>query len=234
MSILKRYLLESIGNMRDIGGYTIGNKKVKCGKLIRSNLPDNMTDEDISVLKAMGINTVIDLRTKEEIEKANSVFEKNPAFKLLHYKINGGGEIPTKSEDVPLSYMRMLEGKESIYQIFKEIEKANDGIIYFCNAGKDRTGVITALILMTLGAKKEDIISDYALSQRHLEKILNCFVKNSENEQIREIVTPKAEYMEKFLDQFYEKYGDINQYLHQIGITDNEINQIKEKYIEEK
>lgn len=40
--------------------------------------------------------------------------------------------------------------------------------------------------------------------------------------------------MEKFLDQFYEKYGDINQYLHQIGITDNEINQIKEKYIEEK
>lgn len=229
---MKRYLLDSMGNMRDIGGYITGNKKVKCGKLIRSNLPDNMTEEDISVLKKMGIKTVIDLRTEEEVEKANSVFEKNSAFKLLHYKIEGGGKIPTKSEDVPLSYMKMLEGKEIIYQIFKEIAKENHGIIYFCNAGKDRTGVVTALILMTLGVKKEDIVSDYVLSEGHLEKILNCFVEYPENKQIREIVTPKAEYMEQFLNQFNEKYGDINQYLHQIGITDNDIRQIREKYIQ--
>lgn len=229
---MKRYLLDSMGNMRDIGGYITGNKKVKCGKLIRSNLPDNMTEEDISVLKKMGIKTVIDLRTEEEIEKANSVFEKNPAFKLLHYKINGGGKIPEKSDDVPLSYMKMLEGKEIIYQIFKEIARENHGIIYFCNAGKDRTGVITALILMTLGVKKEDIVSDYMLSEGHLEKIINCFVEYPKNTQIRDVVTPKAEYMEQFLNQFNEKYGDINQYLHQIGITDNDINQIREKYIQ--
>lgn len=230
---MKRYLLNSMGNMRDIGGYAIGNKKVKCGKLIRSNLPDKMTEQDISVLKNMGIRTVIDLRTKEEIEKTSSVFEKNPVFKLLHYKINGGGKIPTKANDVPILYMQMLEGKESIYKIFKEIAKENHGIIYFCNAGKDRTGVITALILMTLGVKKEDIILDYTLSQEYLEKYLDCFVDTSEKQQIKEIIIPKAEYMLQFLEQFNKKYGGINHYLHEIGITDKEINQIKEKYIED-
>lgn len=230
---MERYLLDSMGNMRDIGGYVIGNKKVKCGKLIRSNLPDKMTKEDISFLIKTGIKIVIDLRTKEEVEKAGSVFEKNPVFKLLHYKINGGGKIPTKSEDIPLSYMQMLEGKESIYKIFQEIIKENHGIIYFCNAGKDRTGVVTALILMTLGAKKEDIIFDYTLSQEYLEKNLDSFVDISVAEQVKEIITPKAEYMVQFLEKFHEKYGEINQYLHEIGITDKEINQIKEKYIEE-
>lgn len=230
---MKRYLLNSMGNMRDIGGYTIENKKVKCGKLIRSNLPDKLTEQDIFVLKNMGIRTIIDLRTKKEIEKAGSVFEKNPTFKLLHYKIKGGGKIPIKSEDIPLSYMRMLEGKESIYKIFKEITNENHGIIYFCNAGKDRTGVITALILMTLGAKKEDIILDYTLSKEYLEKNLDSFIDTFKAEQVKEIITPKAEYMAQFLEQFYEKYGEINQYLHEIGITDKEINQIKDKYIEE-
>lgn len=229
---MKRYLLDSMGNMRDIGGYAIGNKKIKCGKLIRSNLPDKLTEQEISVLKNMGIKTVIDLRSKEEIGKVGSVFENNPAFKLLHYKIKGGCKIPIKSADVPLSYMQMLEGKENIYKIFKEIANENYGIMYFCNAGKDRTGVVTTLILMTLGAKEEDIILDYTLSQEYLEKNLDCFVDTSEKEKIKEVIKPKAEYMVQFLEQFNEKYGKINYYLHNIGITDKEINQIKEKYIE--
>ena len=230
---MRRYLLDSIENMRDIGGYVTGDKKVKYGKLIRSNLPSNITEEDITFLKEMGIKTAIDLRSEEEVEKAKSVFEKNKWFKLLHYKLKGGGKIPENCEGVPISYMQMLEGEESIYQIFKEISKSDNGVIYFCNAGKDRTGVITALILMTLGVKKEDIISDYALSEKYLQNMLNNLAKNSEQEKMREIITPKAKYMEQFLNYFDERYGDVSCYLHEIGITDEEINQIRQNCLED-
>lgn len=230
--MMRRYLQDSIENMRDIGGYTVGNKKVKYGKLIRSNLPVNVSKEDLKFLKKMGIKTVIDLRSKEEVEKACSVFEENPCFKLLHYELKGGGEIPDSSNKVPISYMKMLEGKESICDIFKEIAKTKDGIIYFCNAGKDRTGVITALILMTLGVKNEDIIEDYALSENYLEDMLNKIAQDSKPRDVKEIITPKAQYMEKFLQYFKAKYGSIKQYLQQIGITEEEIKKIKENYIE--
>ena len=229
---MKRYLQNSIENMRDIGGYTAGNKKVKYGKLIRSNLPANVTPEDLKVLKEIGVKTVIDLRSEEEVEKAGSVFEKNPCFKLLHYKLKGGGKIPENAESVPISYMQMLEGKESIYSIFKEISKGENGIIYFCNAGKDRTGVITALLLMTLGVKNEDIIEDYALSENYLQDMLDKIAQASKPKDVKEIITPKAKYMEKFLQYFHEKYGSVNQYLQEIGITEEEINKIKENCIE--
>lgn len=228
---MRRYLEDTIENMRDIGGYAVGDKKVKYGKLIRSNVPKNMTENDLNFLKDIGIKTAIDLRSKEELNEIVSVFETNSIFDVYHYEIYGGNKIPDSTKDVPISYMQMLEGKESIYHIFKKLAEEEHGIIYFCNAGKDRTGVVTALILMTLGVKKEDIISDYTLSEKYLKNMLDTFASNYDKEQIREIITPKAEYMEQFLNQFDEKYGEINHYLHDIGIADKEINQIKEKYV---
>lgn len=228
---MKRYLTNSIENMRDIGGYLANNQKLQYGKLIRSNLPNKINEEDLKSLEKMGINKVIDLRSKEEIEKKKSVFENNECFKLFHYKVNGGGDIPESCEAVPISYMNMLEGKETIYNIFKLLADDNGGILYFCNAGKDRTGVITALILMTLGVSKKDIIEDYALSSVYLEDFLNK-VENEENRNIKDIITPKKEYMEKFLDYFESKYENINNYLNEIGITNDEINKIKSEYLE--
>ena len=229
---MRRYLKNAIENMRDIGGYKVGEKKVKYGKLIRSNLPIAITKEDINILKEMGIKIVIDLRSKEEINEKVSVFEDDVFFDILNYEIYGGRKVPDSPKKVPISYMQMLEGKNSIYQIFKELAKAEHGIIYFCNAGKDRTGVVTALILMTLGVKKEDIVSDYILSKDYLGNRLNELSKKFKNENMKEIITPKTEYMEQFLQYFEQKYVNINQYLHEIGITDNDINQIREKYIQ--
>ena len=70
-----RYFEKSIENMRDIGGYKSGTKnKVVHGKIIRSNLPKKLSDNDILDLEKMGINTVIDLRSREEYENKKSIF----------------------------------------------------------------------------------------------------------------------------------------------------------------
>lgn len=229
---MRRYFIKSIENMRDIGGYLVENRRLPYGKIIRSNLPDKITKSDLDNLERMGVKTVIDLRSEDEIKKAASVFEGNQCFKLLHYPINGGGNIPNTSKDVSISYMKMLEGKEEIYKIFKVLAEEEKGILYFCNAGKDRTGVVTALILMTLGVDKKDIIADYTLSNVYIMDSLKKFEKNSTNKNIKEIITPKMEYMEEFLNYFDEKYKTIDNYLHEIGITEEEINKIKNKYLE--
>ena len=57
----------------------------------------------------------------------------------------------------------MLEGKDAIYKIFKIISNSESGVIYYCNAGKDRTGLITALILKLLDVSNDQIIQDYIL-----------------------------------------------------------------------
>lgn len=229
---MRRYFIKSIENMRDIGGYLVENRRLPYGKIIRSNLPDKITKNDLDNLERMGVKTVIDLRNEDEIKKAASVFEGNQCFKLLHYQMNGGGNIPNTSKDVPISYMKMLEGKEEIYKIFKVLAEEEKGVLYFCNAGKDRTGVVTALILMTLGVDKKDIIADYTLSNVYIMDSLREFEKNSTNKNIKEIITPKMEYMEEFLNYFDEKYKTIDNYLHEIGITEEEINKIKNKYLE--
>lgn len=229
---MRRYCINSIENMRDIGGYLVENKKLSYGKIIRSNLPNRMTKSELDNLEKMKIETVIDLRSEEEIQKEKSVFENNKCFKLLHYKMEEGRDVPNSCEDVPISYMKMLESKEVIYKIFKVLAEEEKGVLYFCNAGKDRTGVVTALILMTLGVDKKDIITDYTLSNIYLKDKLEEFEKNSPNRKIKEIITPKIDYMQQFLNYFEEKYKTIDSYLYEIGITEKEINQIKNKYLE--
>ena len=229
---MKRYLVDSIENMRDIGGYQAKGKKLQYGKLIRSNLPNKITQEDVEELKELGIKKVIDLRTEEEVKNKISVFENDDCFKLFHYEMNGGGKIPESCEMVSTSYMNMLEGKDIIRNIFKLLAENNDGILYFCNAGKDRTGVITALILMTLGVKKEDIISDYALSSTYMKDFLEDFAQESSNKDIKDIITPKTQYMEQFLNDFETKYSNIDNYLNIIGVKEEEITKIREKYLE--
>lgn len=147
--------------------------------------------------------------------------------------MKGNGKIPDTCEEVPISYMQMLEGKDTIHNIFRTLVDEEEGILYFCNAGKDRTGVITALILMTLGVERKDIISDYTLSKIYLTDILKNIEDNSKDKKIKEIITPKTEYMEQFLNYFDEKYQTIDNYLNEIGITNEDIKKIKDKYLEE-
>ena len=225
-----RYFEKSIENMRDIGGYKSGIKnKVIQGKIIRSNLPKKLSDNDILDLKKMGIDTVIDLRSKEEYKTKKSIFENNKNFKVYHIEIDIGRDIPQNENLVSKSYIDMLTLHEKIRKIF-EILASNEGVLYFCNAGKDRTGVITALILKLINVSNEDIINDYMVTKELMRESLSKYAEC--NDKIINIITPQRYYMEEFLKNFTEKYKSIEDYLALIGAEENIINKIKLKYIE--
>lgn len=225
--MIKEYFKEKIGNMRSLGGTEIRGKKVECMNIIRSNVPINLDENDIEYLKKLGIKNIIDLRTKKERETKISCFENRADFKLYHIPLPGGDKIPNCVEDVPKSYISMLEAKKEINTIFNILIKG-EGIIYFCNAGKDRTGVVSMLILMTLGISEESICTDYLKTKDYLNEIICA---NNFSKDIINIITPKKEYVEEFNRLFKEKYKSVENYLKIIGIEDKELSIIRSNYL---
>lgn len=230
---MRRFFIDKIENMRDIGGYTIDNKRiVKEGKIIRSNCIVNFSNEDLEELIKIGFTTIIDLRSNEEVQKKKSVFLNNAKFKYKNIEINGNGKIPSSKNAVLSSYIEMIEGKKQIKEIFEILDVTEGGIIYYCNAGKDRTGVITACILKLLGVHDTDIIVDYLASSIFLKQMLEEFSNNVANKDIFSIVNPNYDTMKRLLEYIDEKYGSIEGYLRECKISTQTLEKIKNKYIE--
>ncbi len=108
--------------------------------------------------------------------------------------------------------------------------KAKGGVFYHCTAGKDRTGVISALLLLLSGVCKTDILDDYQISQAYLGSMIQQFCKKNSDVDVN-IITPKTEYMDEFLNMFEQKYSTVEEYFSQIGLSDSEVLQLKTKLI---
>lgn len=218
--MIEEYFKEKVGNMRALGSFELQGKKIN---IIRSNVPINLDENDIEYLKRIGIKNVVDLRTKKECDTKISCFEKRDDFKLYHLSLPGGDKIPDCVEDVPKSYINMLEAYKEINIIFNILIKG-ESILYFCNAGKDRTGVISMLILMALGVSEERICKDYLKTKDYLTDIIKV---NNFSDDIINIITPKIEYVQEFNKLFREKYGTIENYLKIINIDHEKLRSIK-------
>lgn len=125
----------------------------------------------------------------------------------------------------------MVDEQKTILNTMRVFAKAKGGVLYHCTAGKDRTGVISALLLLLAGVSKADILADYQISRLCLGSMLQQFCKSNKNFDIN-IITPKIEYMEKILDMFQQKYNSAEEYFSQIGLSASEIMKLKKKLID--
>ncbi|MDP4144951.1 MAG: tyrosine-protein phosphatase [Bacillota bacterium] len=225
---MRRFLLSSTYNTRDLGGYPIDAENATAYKVfLRSDAPIEVSSEDIGVLLLNNITTIIDLRSDDEVQRKPCALKDYENFQYYHCKMHGDGALPSSAEAVPISYFEMIDEQKSVLNIMRVLAKAEDGVLFHCSAGKDRTGVISALLLLLAGVGKTDILADYQLSGVYLSPILQQF-STSMNIDIN-IITPKAEYIEKFLDMFLKKYNSAEAYLSEIGLNDAEIQQLKMK-----
>ncbi|WP_160679870.1 tyrosine-protein phosphatase [Clostridium sp. C8-1-8] len=223
------FTLKNTLNTRDLGGYLLEEGDVTLeNSFIRSDAPLNLSNEDINLLIENNIKTIIDLRSEEEARKKPYAIMNNKDFNYYHCPMFGGAEVPKSEELVPKSYFEMVDEQKSIYKVMKVLAKTQDGALYHCAVGKDRTGVISALLLLLANVKREEIITDYTTSWDKLKKELIEYCQVNKNIDLG-IVTPKREYMELFLDLFHEKYNSIEEYLIKIGLEENEIIALKRK-----
>ena len=183
-------LLQSTNNTRVLPTGT--------NQYFRSDFPDNLTDEEIQWLLDNNILTIIDLRSDEEILKKPCCLKERKGFRYYHLPVTGGGEPPKSLEHLHIVYQQMIDDK--MKNIIDTIINAESKVMYFCTAGKDRTGVVSALILKRLGFSDEIIIDDYMKSKDNLMDMLTAYVSIHPEVDI-EIIIPHRENMEHLLRQ---------------------------------
>ncbi|MDE7445288.1 MAG: tyrosine-protein phosphatase [Lachnospiraceae bacterium] len=167
-------------------------------RYFRSDFPENLTDEEIRWLLDNNITTIVDLRSDEEIAKKPCSLKEKEGFRYFHLPVTGGGDTPKSLEHLHIVYQQMIDDK--MKNIIDTIMNAESNVMYFCTAGKDRTGVVSALILKRLGFSDEIIIDDYMKSKDNLMDMLTAYV-NAHPEVDIEIIIPHRDNMEQLLKQ---------------------------------
>ena len=223
-------LLKTTQNTRDLGGYRTKNDTfTKEGVLLRSDVQNYPSEEDYNYLKKHGITTIIDMRGAKDVERKPSGFAGKEGFEYYNFQIDEGSGVPASMEAVPKSYMDIASAK-AMPEVFKCIANAGSGVMFNCTAGKDRTGVVSAILLLHAGVSDKDIIDNYVLTKEYGRERLELVHKNFPEVDMN-IVTPCEMFMEEFLRLFRAKYGDTESYFKSIGLSEEEIQSLWSKMV---
>lgn len=182
---------------------TLNTRALPTGDLryIRSDYPGNLTPSEIRWLAKNNVTTVIDLREEKEYLIHPCILESMPGFVFYHLPVTGGGDTPKSAEAVASVYPGMLD--DQIDTIIDTILTAKTKVLYFCGAGKDRTGVVSAVLLKRLGFSHQQIIQDQMESKVNLMDFLTSYVRTHPETDIS-ILIPRVGNIQKvlsFLDQ---------------------------------
>ncbi len=168
-------------------------------KYIRSDVPTTIIEEEKEWLLENNITTIVDLRTDEERDKKECPLIKDARFHYYCMPVTGGNAIPESVEDVSLSYVAMVD--EQLNNTIDFMLNNQSNILYFCNAGKDRTGVVSAILLWKSGMSIEYIIEDYMKSKTNLGEMLESFARQNPEVDIN-VITPHERYMREFMEEY--------------------------------
>jgi protein tyrosine phosphatase (PTP) superfamily phosphohydrolase (DUF442 family) len=152
-------LPDTLRNARDLGATPLpSDRSVACGALYRGGAIAGLSGDGCRAFETLGVRTVIDLRTTSE--RAGS-----PDAACLT-ATNVSAPMPTPFNVSPADYLVDLNTTDSIARGFAVLaDEAAYPVFVHCTYGRDRTGVFTAVVLSTLGASREVIMEEYALSQ---------------------------------------------------------------------
>lgn len=231
--------LEGASNFREIGGLKTAYGNLKSGILFRSDELFHLTTNDYSLLKKLGIKLIIDLRTPNERKSKPDIFPtdhktKNINIPFFHQKrdlnqLQIAWFLITNSKKINFEkliiehYMNnAFERANEVGMVFNLIsEEGNLPALIHCKAGKDRTGLIAALIQMLAGVSREKIIEEYLATNYFMkqkmeaaEKIIRrmSFFRIS-SDRIKPLLEVRREYLEIVINEILFRYNTVENYL---------------------
>lgn len=179
---------------------TLNTRALPVGGLryIRSDAPLCLTEGEIQWLLDNHITTLVDLRSAQELERKPCPLQDVAGFTYYHIPVTGGGDTPKSREHLYEVYRGMVDAQMDA--ILETILNAASNVMYFCTAGKDRTGVVSALLLKRLGISEDVIVEDYMKSKDNLLDMLTSYVKNHPEVDI-DIIIPQEENIRQVLSK---------------------------------
>jgi protein-tyrosine phosphatase len=254
-------ILQGQPNFRDLGGMTNrSGLKVKENTLYRSGFIGEMDANDLSVLEQLNISKVLDLRTIEEIDllgcgtyPASIKYENIPlnagniSKSLIPIFEKGNFHLLEPDTMSKIYFDLITKFNDELASIMRTIINTDEGIVYHCSHGKDRTGIISAFLLDFLEVDRETIFADYLASNELLKRknefqiqmIKDNFSKHfkkdvSEEEfaVVRTLFYCQKETMQDVFSYIDKEYGSIKTYFKtELGLTEEELALLKSKYL---
>jgi protein tyrosine/serine phosphatase len=226
-------------NVRDLGGLpTLDGGVTRFGAVIRSDNTHRLSDAGWQALVDLGVRTVVDLRWHEEL--AADAPRELP-IELVHISLFGElgdgywAELEQRlarwSERADItreSNLDLLERfRGQVAQAVSAVARADGAVVIHCAAGKDRTGLVAALLLRLAGVGARDVAEDYALSNANLPALTAAWRAEAPDEEERarrlELHETPRESMIGVLEELDRRYGGVRGYLLAAGVAPDDL-----------
>jgi protein-tyrosine phosphatase len=200
----------------------------------------------MELLRSLGIATVIDLRSPVEVERTGSALRAETSIRFVNTSVlSNDGLIERRDassfddEYLTRRYLHYLDvGKNAFTGAFSEMAiSENYPIVFNCFLGKDRTGVLAALVLSCLGVERDDVVRDYVLTAARVplivEKLRNDPVYRDTIDRTDPIMLDANEHtMTNFLNELDVRYGGAREWALRSGVRDDQLKRLSEFLLE--
>jgi protein-tyrosine phosphatase len=238
---------EGVLNFRDLGGYeTEDGRRTRWGRLFRSDSMHDLTENDLVVFRGLGIASVVDLRSNSEVERTGRGLLAGEAHKfvnvpvLSNYEINEPRENGFDEDYLSRRYLQYLDvGAPAIVRVVEEMTVAeNYPLVFNCFLGKDRTGVLAALVLGCLGVERSTIVEDYALTEARVAYIVEKLRRDPVQSDAIDRSDPvllgaRHATMTNFLAEVDERFGGPVAWARDAGVSSESIGRLRDLLLDE-
>jgi protein-tyrosine phosphatase len=236
----RRVDLEGCLNFRDLGGYTVrSGNTIRRGLVFRSDALHRVTRHDVARLRALGIGDILDLRSTAELRAEGRGPLAHEAIRFHHVPLFDGD---TRGGSAAMSlaerYVLLAEfAKTPIAKVVTTLAHTDAPAVYHCAAGKDRTGVVSAILLALLDTDDETIAGDYALTQENLDAIIDRLNETDGYQTMLAALPPdtlhaRPDTILDFLAQLRGKYGSMHGYARAAGVAEGTLDRLAARLLE--
>lgn len=229
-------------NCRELGGMPLRDGHVfRSGLFLRSGAPSELkTREEFEQVKAYGVKNVIDFRGVTELERCGNPFrdDADTNFYSIPLFIGDPGDVNNdtmqflRTHHLGDYYVIIMEQLgDKVAQVLRVLLNAEGLTLYHCAHGKDRTGVISAILYLIAGADREDIVTNYKVSYDYLEDFLKPLIDAAPDDMKHTLRSDEIN-IRIFLKYIDDKWDSkVENYLISNGMTESEINALRDKCV---
>jgi protein-tyrosine phosphatase len=230
-------------NARDLGGYRADDgRETRWGVVVRSDSPAALTEAGRAALAEYGVKVIVDLRLADEIDRHPNPFAEPGDHGIAYTNlsiIDPAAGFPPDTYTLAENYLWMLDRfADFVAQVMAAVAAAPDGaVMIHCAAGKDRTGLISALLLGLVGVPAETIAADYAMTAELLRPRDEAWLaaappeERAEREAMLARYAPTAEVMLAVLEGLGDRYGGVEAYLLQAGVSREDLGRLRDRLL---
>ena len=216
-------------NVRDLGGYATAIGETQYRRLLRADALHRLDEVGVAELVESGVTTVVDLRHADELSHQPNPFSTHGAVRYHNVSLLDG-LAPSLMNDgdllLELYKLALVERQAAIAQVLQIIADAPSGAVLFhCTAGKDRTGIVAALLLGLAGVADAVIVEDYALTAALIAPIIaeiteGAVARGADPKSFARLLASEPATMVATLAFIAAEFGTTQAYLIEIGLSE--------------